>query len=74
MFRIENYQTPDGIDIVGDWLEGLTDHQAVARIAARLVRLELGNFGDCSTVTKGVWELRIGAQAIEFTTLKPDWN
>ena len=59
MFRVEHYQTPDGLDIVGDWLDGLTDHQAVARIAARLVRLELGNFGDCKTVNNSVWELRI---------------
>ena len=59
MFRVEHYQTPDGVDIVGSWLDGLPDHQAVARIAARLIRLELGNFGDCKAVNDGVWELRV---------------
>ena len=59
MFRVDHYQAPDGADIVGDWLDGLTDHQATVRIAARLVRLELGNFGDCKAVSNGVWKLRI---------------
>lgn len=59
MFRVDHSQMPDGADIVGDWLDGLTDYQATARIAARLVRLELGNFGDCKAVSNGVWKLRI---------------
>ena len=59
MSRVEHYQTHEGTDIIGDWLDSLIDHQAVARIAARLIRLELGNFGDCKALSNGVWELRV---------------
>lgn len=41
------------------WLEALRDRRAAAKIAARLVRLELGNFGDVEPVGEGVSELRI---------------
>jgi putative addiction module killer protein len=41
------------------WLEGLRDRRAAAKIAARLARLELGNFGDVEPVGEGVSELRI---------------
>ena len=32
---------------------------AVPQIAARLIRLHDGNFGDCRSVGSGVWELKI---------------
>jgi putative addiction module killer protein len=41
------------------WLETLRDRRAAAKIAARLARLELGNFGDAEAVGEGVSELRI---------------
>ncbi|MDO8410361.1 MAG: type II toxin-antitoxin system RelE/ParE family toxin [Phenylobacterium sp.] len=41
------------------WLEKLRDRRAAAKIAARLARLELGNFGDAEAVGEGVSELRI---------------
>ncbi len=41
------------------WLETLRDRRAAAKIAARLARLELGNFGDAEPVGEGVSELRI---------------
>ena len=41
------------------WLETLRDRRAAAKIAARLARLELGNFGDVEPVGEGVSELRI---------------
>ncbi|MFN3635166.1 MAG: type II toxin-antitoxin system RelE/ParE family toxin [Rhizobium rhizophilum] len=42
-----------------EWLEKLRDRRAAAKIAARLARLELGNFGDVEPVGEGVSELRI---------------
>lgn len=42
-----------------EWLAALRDRRAAAKIAARLVRLELGLLGDIKPVGEGVSELRI---------------
>lgn len=42
-----------------NWLGGLRDIKAKARIIARIDRLSLGNPGDHRSVGKGVRELRI---------------
>ena len=47
------YTDDAGKDLFGDWLKTLTDTPTRATIAARLLRLELGLFGD------GLHELRI---------------
>ena len=59
MFELLHYQKKDGPDLFAQWLEGLKDRQAKARIAVRLIRLQNGNFGDCKPVGEGVWEQRI---------------
>ena len=46
-------------DTFASWLRALKDANAVARIAARIRRLELGNLGDVKPVGEGVSELRI---------------
>jgi len=42
-----------------DWMAGLRDHRARAKIAARIDRLAFGNPGDVRPVGEGVSELRI---------------
>jgi putative addiction module killer protein len=42
-----------------DWLKGLRDRQAVARINTRIIRLRLDNPGDVAPVGDGVSELRL---------------
>ena len=41
------------------WLRRLKDDNAVARIVARIRRMEQGNLGDAKSVGSGVMELRI---------------
>ena len=41
------------------WLHGLRDANAVARIVARIRRMEQGNPGDARSVGEGVMEMRI---------------
>jgi putative addiction module killer protein len=59
VFELRHYTDPEGQDVFGHWLNDLPDRQAQARVAARLLRLTNGNFGDCRAVGKGVWEIRI---------------
>lgn len=42
-----------------EWLNGLKDIKARARIRARIVQIEAGNFGDCKSLREGIQELRI---------------
>ena len=42
-----------------DWLHRLKDDNAVARIVARIRRVELGNPGDAKSVGNGIMEMRI---------------
>ena len=41
------------------WLQGLKDRVARARIEARIVRMALGNPGDVKPVRDGISEMRI---------------
>ena len=46
-------------DIFANWLDGLRDIQARAKIMVRIERLAMGNPGDVRPVGQGVSELRI---------------
>jgi putative addiction module killer protein len=46
-------------EIFSNWLGGLADRRARAKIAARIDRLAHGNPGDVAPVGEGVSELRI---------------
>ena len=59
MFEVLDYLSPDGNDPYIEWLAGLADRQAKARILVRVQRMAAGNFGDCKPLQDGVWELRI---------------
>ena len=55
---IREYLTPQGRSPFRDWLRTL-DLPLRARIQARVLRFELGNFGNSKSVGDGVWEGRI---------------
>src|ERR1700722_2764790 len=45
--------------VFAEWMTGLRDRRARAKIAARIDRLAMGNQGDVAPVGEGVSELRI---------------
>lgn len=57
--EVLRYVTQSGAVVISEWLAGLRDKKAQARIAARFLRLAAGNFGDCKPLRDGVWEMRI---------------
>lgn len=46
-------------NVFAEWLDGLADEQAKARIMARILSAEKGNFGDCAPVGVGISEMRV---------------
>ncbi len=52
MYEVRTTQTFD------DWLDNLKNRTAVLRIAARIDRIEQGNFGDTKSITDEISELR----------------
>lgn len=46
-------------DVFVDWLDGLKDIRARARVLVRIERLASGNPGDVKPVSEGISELRI---------------
>ena len=59
MIEIRRYTTRTGKDVVGEWLAGLKDVRARAKIAIRVARVATGNFGDSKRLSQGLYELRI---------------
>ena len=53
------YLTRDGRNPFREWLMGLKDRAARARIRTRINRVRLGDFGDSKSVGGGVSELRV---------------
>ena len=56
---MEEYTTVDGKNPFGEWLRKLKDKRTIARILARLDRVQLGNFGDYKPIKNalGLYEL-----------------
>jgi putative addiction module killer protein len=59
VIEIRRYVTRTGKDIFGEWLTGLKDIRARAKIAIRIARVATGNFGDSKRLSHGLYELRI---------------
>jgi putative addiction module killer protein len=57
--ELRRYLTRSGRDIFGEWLSGLGDPRAMAKVVARIDRISAGNFGDCKALRGGLFELRI---------------
>lgn len=57
--KLKEYKTWEGKKPFSEWLNKLKDRKARAIIRARLNRIQLGNFGDCKSIGKGLFEFRI---------------
>jgi putative addiction module killer protein len=59
VIEIRHYVSAAGRDIFDDWFSHLSDSRAQAKIAVRIDRLAVGNFGDSKSLGSGLFELRI---------------
>lgn len=59
MMQLLRYQREDGREPFSEWLNGLRDKMAQARIRIRMRQVEAGNLGDYEPVGEGVLELRV---------------
>ena len=57
--EIETYRMQNGREPFTEWFSAIRDTSTQTRIRGRLDRLERGNFGDCASVSGGVFELRL---------------
>ena len=59
LIEVRHYLSRAGRDVFDDWLSQLADKRTQAKIASRINRLAVGNFGDCKPLRQGLCELRI---------------
>jgi len=57
--ELQFYRMSNGREPFAEWYNAIQDRWTQSRIQKRLVRLGLGNFGDCRSVGSGVFELRL---------------
>ncbi len=58
-YQVKEYITGRGVNPYRRWLKSLNDPSVRARIQARILRLESGNFGDYKPIGKNINELRL---------------
>lgn len=58
-FEIRHYLNERGKDVFATWIDGLSDSRTKAKIAVRIDRLAVGNFGACKSLGRGLYELRV---------------
>jgi putative addiction module killer protein len=74
VFQVRHYINGRGMDVFDGWLSDLSDVRAQAKVAARINRLAAGNFGDCKSLGRGLYELRIDSgpgYRIYYATIEP---
>ena len=59
MNEIRHYVDDNGHDLFAEWRAGIRDAKATVAVDRRIMRMELGNFGDHKALREGVWELRL---------------
>ena len=57
--EIQYYRSQKGRQPFIEWFKSIRDRNTRNRVERRLKRLEDGNFGDCQSVGRGVFELRL---------------
>lgn len=57
--KIKTYVRTNGKSPFEDWVSGLRDKSAKAKIFTCIDRIKFGNFGDCKSIGHGVFELRV---------------
>lgn len=63
MYEIIHYLDEAGNDPYQDWLDAMRDQVAKVAVIRRVVRMEVGLFGDCKPLRDGAWELRVDVGA-----------
>ena len=59
LIEVREYLTASGRNPYRDWISKVKDRMSAGIIQGRLARLEFGHLGDCKSIGKGVFELRI---------------
>ncbi|CDL81020.1 type II toxin-antitoxin system RelE/ParE family toxin [Xenorhabdus szentirmaii] len=59
MNEIKHYIDKNNRNYFAEWRNQIRDIKAKIAVDRRLMRIELGNFGDHKPIREGVWELKI---------------
>jgi len=59
MLTVTPYADENGHEPFAVWYAALKDRKVKQAVDRRMIRAELGQFGDCKPCRDGVWELRI---------------